>query len=406
MRIGSTMEESMSVRSSQGFDRNLSKVVENGNNYRIFALPVKQPSGKWTFIWPSDGGRRLDYDVFNSTWVSYPDGGLELLSNGHYTDATKLRSWANIARVIHEGAYNAAINKAKREAASEASDAGTQVDEAALQVKLQEIEAAYHGVKVGKTRVLPTLNPVIGPINIAMTCQVFVVKFDEDKKEIDWDTAATATVALSDTKANELMMGLSAANGFDPEFGLVEYRYSYIGADKKAAGMKAKFEPIKRVEDRLMSIDPEGWEANKEIIFNRLSSNPDVVIAKSPNLSSTITIDDVESKMKAYCAKSSAALTHLDLEDKEVIKSAAFMLDNDVLTKVPKIAAALRDIVKANEVVPTSEKEELSEVEQQAAELNEKIKTSENLEEALQGMAEGVIDNGEDIASASIEELQ
>ena len=211
MRIGNTMTESLSVRSAQGFDRQLSKVVENGNTYRAWARVVYGSDNKPTFVWPSDGGRALSLDVFNSTWISYPEGGLERLSNGHYSDVTVLSTWARIARILHNAAYRFACKKAKSTAELEAD--GGKIDEVALEKALTEIDAEYNGAKVAGTNIPPKIQPVIGPIKIAVTAQIAIVKYDEANKKVDWDSLATATVAISNTKANELKSGLNPANG-------------------------------------------------------------------------------------------------------------------------------------------------------------------------------------------------
>ena len=410
MRIGNTMTESLSVRSAQGFDRQLSKVVENGNTYRAWARVVYGSDNKPTFVWPSDGGRALSLDVFNSTWISYPEGGLERLSNGHYSDVTVLSTWARIARILHNAAYRFACKKAKSTAELEAD--GGKIDEVALEKALTEIDAEYNGAKVAGTNIPPKIQPVIGPIKIAVTAQIAIVKYDEANKKVDWDSLATATVAISNTKANELKSGLNPANGFDPDFGLVEYRYEYSGADKKTAGMKAKFEPIKTKDNRLESLDPEGWAANKDTIFSRLSDNPDVVIAKSQTLSSTITIEEVVSKMKSYCAKAKGVIKSIDTEDKDVAKFASFMLENGVVNsslEMKEELEALAAKVREEEGADAAEEEStLSDAEQQAAELNQALKEStESLEDVFNKAGEGVLDDGEEIVgSSAIEELE
>ena len=409
MTVSSTLRQSERVQSSQGFDELLSKAVVLGNDYRIIMRVIEDGEYK-EFPIPADAGRSLDYNVFGPSWVSYPEGGLEELNNGHFRDLTVLNMWARVARILLDAEYTYERRMAEIKANAEAEVSKKPIDEAALAIALKDLELKYKGgEKSDGDKVKPEKFPIIGSIQIAVVAQAYIIKYDADKKEADWENSKVISFRCSKDKINELKAGLKFAQKSGLPY--VEFAYSYTGKDKQSAGRKAKLEVVKEEENSLAHMFPEAWEREKDRILSSLSTDENVILSKSSAISSTITIDEVVSKMKAYCAKNVGILSNVDLESEDVKKNAEFMLDNNIFVKTKDIIPKLEEIV-AKKKEERADKEEdaavVTEAENAAINAANKIKNADEDSSAIETLAE-VLEEVDEAAVAEdhdIEEIE
>ena len=368
------------IKSEQGYDSSLSKVVQLNSKNRIF-FRIAEFDGVMDIIAATVPGRSLDYEALNNSFIPFTKEQIEVDDAGKVKDKTGLDTYARIATILHDAACVREKKQAENQAKAEAEELGEQIDSTALSKRLDEIEIKYHGGKASdNTRINPDKNPVISRLQFKITCQVKVVKLGADGAP-DWDNAQSAIIELSQTKATQLLGILDDPTYVSTSDEFLEVGYNYLGADKKSAGKSAAFTPI-APNLKLAVQYPELWESTGKKVVESLVKGKDpqetAQLMKNRNMSvaKSVAPADVVSAFKKYCATNKGLFASIDLESDDTKRSAADFLELHLLDNVPTIKKKFEDI--AEEYKKTKKPEDAEEEKEEVSELENLINESDN----------------------------
>lgn len=340
LQTGGGLRGGLKVKESQGSCQSLSKVVVLGGKYRLF-FPIFHTGNVVDVVTATMAGRKLDREILKKSFV--PITNFEQSATGKINDKTGLDSYARIARVIHKSNEKAEKEAAEREAAIDAEKLGVPVDQAALKLKLKEIETKYNGDNSDKNNpVYATKNPIIGSMVIEIATECLVVPLGQGDVP-QWDKSQVASVALSTTKSEQLLALLDDANYANVHDDFLEVSYVYSGKDKASAGRAASFQGI-AASLSLKAIATDSWEKEGLAALKRVSRDADAIASKNFNMSSSVTPEEIMTSFKNYCSKTPAIFANMDYEADETKWAAKDMLERGV---VPEQYAAVREKLEA-----------------------------------------------------------
>ena len=359
-RLGaSTLRAGLALKSKQGFDSRLSKVVELNNNYRLFMrvskIVVDEETGAFVIdpMVPTTPGRPCDWEIVGTSFIPFNSSMAELDETDNIVDLTGLNKWARIAKVIFEAQCTREKKAAEAEQMRVAEETGRPLDAVALQQAIEGIELKYHGGKSANgKKINPDKSPAIGSIVYKLTAQVLAVKLDPTGTP-DWNNAQCAVWELSKARADEIINICSTMDYVDLDNMIIELGYSYTGADKKSAGQNASLQGIAESLS-LRKKYPDLWESigKSKIGMLVLGSNDDqtadLVCSRNANLSGRTSPSEAIVNFKKWCSDNAATLASIDTEADITKAAAADFLENHLLDTVPKIKANFEKIVAEN----------------------------------------------------------
>lgn len=329
------------AKDAQGSDPHLSKVVELNSNYRIFLR-----------TWVEDDvvdiaaamvpGRSCDLDVCNTTFIPYSKDMYSQDETGTIDDLTGLKSWARIARVLHDAQCAREKKNAEAEAERTARELNQPIDQVSLARSLEGIDIKYNGGKAADgTNINPSKSPFISGMQQKMSTRLLVVKLLPNGAP-DWKNAKYAVLELSNARINEFIAILDDVNFCDPTKNYLEVGYNYIGADKKAAGKAAKFQGI-AASMSLANAFPAEWEQfGKKLVDNiavgdTLDQVAEIMRARNRNLKGGKGPNDIISAIKTWCAKNAAIFGSINFENENVAWAANDFLNSHLIDSLPHI---------------------------------------------------------------------
>lgn len=364
------------LRNTQGGDRALSKLLELGNNYRLFfktfveVEEIRDEAGNVlerneygnirAAVVP---GRTGDYKVIGTSFIPYTD---EMYTvdpiTGQFEDVTLLKDWARIARVLFEAQCNREKKNAEAEAQRAAEEIGRAVDTHSLSNALEAIELKYHGGESAKgDKIMPDVSPAISSnIVFKVSTRIAVVKLAPNGTP-DWKNAKYAVYETSKAKTDELIVLLDNPQNFNKDNGYLEVGYSYIGDDKKKAGQSAKFQGI-AASVSLAETYPAEWAAiGKAFVDNIATGNDqeqiDFIRSRNIAFKNGKTPSDVVASYRKWCATNQAVFGSINFEDDAVAKAAQLFLENHLVDSMPKQLAAFQQLVEENNKKRAEEEE-------------------------------------------------
>lgn len=342
---GGGLRASNRIRENQRTCQSLSKTVELGGKYRLF-FPMISNNGVADILTAVKPGRKLDREKLGKGFIAIEN--FEETASGRVIDKTGLDSYARMARVLHKAAEASEKEAAEREARAAADKLGTPVDQAALTEQLKKIETKYEGDNSdSKNPVYASVNPVVGPVVIEIATECLVVPLDATDKP-KWSDAKIASVSLSSSKSDQLVQVLDDKNYARIGEEYLEVGYTYQGKDKATAGRNAKFQGISK-DLTLEVLDAETFATEGIPALNRLATCPDDIAGRNFNMSSSVSPEEVISGFKAYCAKTPALFTSIDMESESTKYAAKDFVASGVVDKYAKVREALEALIDTDE---------------------------------------------------------
>ena len=121
------------AKDAQGSDPHLSEVVELNGKYRLFFRAVYNPEEGLTDIAAAMvPGRSCDYEICGTRFIPYTKEMYKLVEGDVPDDLTGLKSWARIARVLHDAQYTREKKNAEAEARRTAEELQQPIDQLSL----------------------------------------------------------------------------------------------------------------------------------------------------------------------------------------------------------------------------------------------------------------------------------
>lgn len=343
------------AKDAQGSDPHLSKAVELNGRYRLFFRTMTDPEeGIVDIAAAMVPGRSLDFDICGTSFIPYTKEMYKTVEGDIPDDLTGLKSWARIARVIHDAQCVREKKNAEAEAQRTATDLQQPIDTLSLNRALEGIELKYHGGKAADgTNIMPKEQPAISGMQQKLSTQLLVVKLLPSGAP-DWKNAKYAVLELSKTRITELITILDDPNYCDPTLDWVEVGYDYIGADKQAAGKAAKFSGIAKSLSLSEAFKAEWEQFGKSKVADiangkDLDEVAEIMRSRNRNLKGGKGPNDIISAFKTWCAKNAAVFAAINFESDNVAYSAKDFLDAHIVDSIPSIKAKFEEIVREQE---------------------------------------------------------
>lgn len=326
-----TLTQAIAFKNAQGSDLALSKAVNLGHTYRLFfRLLTLDDGSKDMFIlpWPI---RSCDRDSINITTFVMPTNDTDEM--GKVVDNTGLQVLTRISRVFNECSYRKEIKLAERTEELQAEQEHRTIDITALKAKKEELDVKYHGnPKSTGSDKYSTVPLLVGGIRTMNAAQCLVVPMG-DKDVPLWADAKFASVDLaSNTKISQLQAILTNSAFVNTHEDYLEVSYSYIGADKKAAGKAAAFTGISP-EVSIKNTQSALWTSIGEAKLKQLAESDEMLRARNGTLSRMTTVAEVFANFKKYISKQSGVFAYMDEEDEAAPYQAKTILDANVISK-------------------------------------------------------------------------
>ena len=342
------------AKDAQGSDPHLSKVVELNGKYRLFFRPWLVEDGVVDVAAAMVPGRSCDFDICGTGFIPYTKDMYSIDETKQIDDNTGLKSWARIARVIHDAQCAREKKNAEAEAQRTAQELNQPLDQVSLSRNLEGIELKYHGGKAADgTNIAPKVQPAISGMQQKLSTQLLAVKLLPTGMP-DWKNAKYAVLELSNQRITELITILDDPNYCDPNCTYIEVGYDYIGADKQAAGRAAKYQGIVR-QMSLETMDPAGWQsAGKKLIDgiangSTLDEVAEIMRSRNRNLKGGKGPNDIINSMKTWLARNAAIYGSIDFSADNVAWAAKDFLDAHLVDGLPAIKEQFEKIVAEQE---------------------------------------------------------
>lgn len=337
------------INDNSGTDSALSKTVELGGSYRIIFPKIVTEFGT-DLAAVMVPGRVLDNKVFKSSFVPFKESSYTVNDFGDVVDNTGLAAWARISRVLLNAQCSRELSNAEAEAQKSANDLGVPIDQKSLERTLEGIKLKYHGGEAADgTRIYPTANPLVSGLKKKLCTRLLVIKVDATGKP-DFKAAKYASLELSKARVEELALILNNPEYINEGENYIEVAYSYIGADKKSAGQKAKFDGLVKTMT-LKSQYPTEWAQYGQKLVDSLvvGNTPDEIAEfirnKNMSLRSSKSVQDIVSQIRLWCASNIAVFTSIDYTSEEVERAAADFLETHLVDSIPKSKAQFEAVV-------------------------------------------------------------
>ena len=338
----------------QGSDPHLSKAVELNGQYRLFFRTWPVEDGLMDIAAAVVPGRSCDFDVCQTSYIPYTKDMYETDEIGVIDDKTPLKSWARIARVLHQAQCIREKKGAEAEAQRTAAELGSAVDPVSLARALEAIEIKFNGGKAADgTNIAPSKQAAISGMQQKMSTQLLVVKMQPNGAP-DWKNSKYAVLEISKSRMTELITILDDPNFTDPNKDYLEVQYNYVGADKKSAGQAAKFQGIAESMS-LAKMFPSDWETHGKKLVDGIAKGADldataeIMRSRNRNLKAGKGANDVISAIKTWCAKNAAVFASINFETDEVSWAAKDFLDSHLVDAIPSVKAKFEAIVQEQE---------------------------------------------------------
>lgn len=399
--LANTLRASKKIKDSQGTDDMLSKVVELNGNYRLFFKTVYDEENDFVDVATAMvPGRSLDLDVCGATFIPYSPDMYTKDESGVPQDITGLRSWARIAKVLHDASCKREIKNITAEAERGALELGTDVDQVELSRKIEAVKLTYMGGKAADGTNIPAKkNPFISGMQQKVSTRILVVKLLPDGSP-DLKNIKYAVLELSRAKIDELITLLDDKNYCNKDDGYLEVGYSYVGSDKNAAGRAAKFQGIADTL-KLAKQFPTEWEQHIGKQVKAIADAPtldgaaEIMRSKNRNLRGNKGPADIISSVKAWIAKNAVIFGSIDFEADATSWASKDFLEFHLVDNLPQIKEKFEKLVE--EIEKKNPKEDEGGSSEAAAPTEEDVETTniaESEKVAQAGAAQGVTNVG------------
>ena len=331
------------VKNSQSKLRNLSKNLVLGTHYRLFCRPVVVGNGERDIMAAAVEGRLLDYDKLGVSFVRIDD--YEENAFGNPVDVSGLEAYARIARVIHNAECACEKAKAIKDAETTAERMGEEIDKIALNQALRVIDLTYHGDKQAKPEpVYAKKQPVIRSMQPEAYTECYVVPLAKDGSP-SWNEAEAKSLKLSGRKLKQLITLINNPDYCNDSTEFLEIHYAWIGTSAPDAGQDAVLQGVSK-DVSLATKFPESWAANKHLIEENLSTEPEAIAERNMSLSSKTTAREVIELFKQYMSKNKMVLTYLDYESDDVKNAAEDFIETGIADIVPKVKTDFLKVIE------------------------------------------------------------
>lgn len=354
------------AKDAQGSDQHLSKVVELNGKYRIFFRTWPTEDGLVDIAAAMVPGRSCNFEICGTGFIPYTKDMYSIDETHQIDDNTGLKSWARIARVIHDAQCIREKKNAEAEAERTANELQQPLDQVSLSRNLDGIELKYNGGKAADgTNIPPKEQPAISGMQQKLSTQLLVVKLLPTGMP-DWKNAKYAVLELSNQRINEIITILDDANYCNPNLNYIEVGYDYVGADKQAAGRAAKYQGIVQSMS-LASLDPAGWESVGKKLVDGIANGKtldevaEIMRSRNRNLKGGKGPNDIISSMKTWLAKNAAIYGSIDFSADNVAWAAKDFLDAHLVDGLPKIKEQFEKVLAEQETKKNGESSESSE---------------------------------------------
>lgn len=353
MLIASTMRKGKAIKQSQGFDSNLSKVLELNNSYRIFVKKVfLEEEQLWDFIVGMVPGRSTDFEVTGTSFMKLDGDQLEVdEETNKYKDVSGMATWARIARIIHEARAKDEMDAKEDEAKRNAQKLHQPIDQVKLAQEHEAIKLRYFGGKAADgTNIMPKERPFISKLEFKSVMQILVVPLDA-KGVPQPDKAKPAIFEPSAKRFQELTTILDnpAYNNVESEW--LEVGYSYLGDSKETAGRNATFQGIAESLS-IKTMYPEQWEKlqasfDKLVKGDSVDKTAELMVSRCISLAGKSSVQDVIQGIKKWCSTNPGVLTYIDVTSDDVKAAAKDLISFGLVDGAVDIKNSLEELIAA-----------------------------------------------------------
>ena len=359
----------LQMKSNRGYIKQLSKAAEIGVTHRLF-IPTFQFMNDYDekvndLLIGFGAGRKLDFDVFGATFMTYARAWYED-ENNIPKCLINCDQFSKVSRVILEAQCNSEKEAAKKAADELALANNGQRDEMALIRKLDRIDEKYHGrdAEDGTQRTYAQVSQMVGRLDYFMVAEMLIVPMDSVTNTPKWDKAQLAYKQLSNQVIQQLITIMDTPGFYNPEDGYLEVSFKYGNAGQKAkeAGQSATYNGV--ASDMRLSVafkdlwDKYGEAKVKEIANGErdIEKANDLILARTGYRPGAFTAADLRSKLLKWVAKNTIILTHIDVTDDLTKKAAKDMIDLGIVDNIASVKTKLSEIVESQaEEVPANQ---------------------------------------------------
>ena len=348
----------LAMKTERGFIKTISKAATIGGTYRMF-IP--------TFVGVDDlgqefddlligfgAGRKLDFEIFNTTFMTYPRNWYED-ENNIPRCKVGCDQFSRISRVILEAQCNSEKEAAKKAADEIALANGGQRDEVALIRKLDRIDEYYHGrdAEDGAQRIYAKAAPFVGKLDYFMVAEVLLVPMDSATNTPNWAKAIPAQKVLSKQLLEKIFTIMETPSFFNREDGFIElaFKYGSEGQKSNEAGLNATYNGVPR-DMSLKTAFPDLWlKMGAEKVAKIAGGERDIDKANDLILKRTgfkpgaFTSADCKSKFLKWVSKNTVILLNIDVTDDYTKYAAKDMIELGIVDKVSTVKSKLQEIV-------------------------------------------------------------
>ena len=347
---GSNIEEAQEVIASQSGIRAFSKVVELGNDYRLF-IPVDPKTidtDRPAIMSASFPVRTTDRFVKGSTYILEDWDADEM--TGRYIDKTAVAPYEGISRVIHKAECKKAKAKKERDMRADAkeNDVDTNSPEfiSKLAIELNNVDILYNGTaKDVKPKVYAENKPLIGPVHTYTCTEFYVVPVVNGVPNFAKAEIAAYDISSS-AKLTKLQNAFKSAYVKGDAFVELHIQYGYNAKKASDAGLNLAFEAVK-TEDRLSVKTPEKFEEFKPNL-ERIAKSAEQIAARSSAARYNSTADILVAAFKDYISRTPGLFSYIDMEDNATKYAAQDLLDSGIVQNATVQEGLLKLVAETN----------------------------------------------------------
>jgi len=359
IRITST-REAQKIQSSQRSKRPLGKkTLELGKEY-VILFPKKDNEIAVAGI----VGRTCDYDSIGVGFGRIADSQMEINpETGRIKDNSGMQRWAQLSNLLYKAAMAKEIQDKTDEARKIAEQTGTSIDEAALSQTIAKVKLAYEGQPRhgDQAAVMPTKQRLVSStINFSIFTEAVLIPLDKQLKP-EFDKAIAVEAQLSNTKQQELNTILDNPGYHDvndPD-GFLEIKFSYTGADNKAAG-KNSYQGVEQAVRKVNLTKENGVYVDPGVksiahLLKDTTNDYDIMFSRAGTVSFAQTAADVEAGMRKFLANNRMLPLYIDFQDEATKRNAENLIELGIFRQDTKQYRELLEMVEEQKAAKAAE---------------------------------------------------
>jgi hypothetical protein len=348
----------LAMKTERGFIKQISKAATIGSTYRMFIptfVGVDEIGEEYDDLLIGFGaGRKLDFNVFGSTFMTYPRSWYED-ENNIPRCKVGCDQFNRISKVILEAQCNSEKEAAKKAADEIALANGGQRDEIALIRKIDRIDEKYHGrdAEDGTQRIYAKVSPMVGRLDYFMVAEVLLVPMDTTTNTPNWSKAVPAYKTLGNQFLEKIFTIMKTPGFYNREDGFLEiaFKYGSEGQEKNEAGLAATYNGVPR-DMSLKNAFADQWAKFGAAKIAKIAGGErdidkanDLILKRTGFKPGAFTGADCKSKLLKWVSKNTVILLNIDIADDNTKNAAKDIIGLGIVDNVSTVKSKLQEIV-------------------------------------------------------------